>query len=162
MKNENGTHNSCLGGYPRLVADVHFLAEARLRDSGQRYTRNRRILVEALHTADGPLSLPQLLLQHRQLAQSSAYRNLSLLESAGVAQRIVSSDGFARFELAQDVTEHHHHHRICSTCGTVEDFTLPAAVEISLEQALHRIARRSDFDATSHQLDLIGICAACA
>jgi len=142
------------------VIDVHGLAESRLRTDGQRYTRNRRALVEALDQADGPMSLPQLLQRHRQLAQSSAYRNLAILEGAGVVHRIVTSDGFARFELAQDLTAHHHH-RICSTCGSVEDVTLPDALEATLEEALRRVATRSRFRAPSHQLDLIGMCRAC-
>lgn len=143
------------------MVDIHSLAESRLRADGQRYTRNRRTVVEALDEADGPLSLPQLLQRHRQLAQSSAYRNLAMLEAAGVVHRIVTSDGFARFELAQDLTEHHHH-RICSACGSVEDFTLPATLEASLEQALRRVASKSDFRLSSHQLDLIGICTSCS
>src|SRR5438132_3034834 len=142
------------------MVDVHALAENRLRTDGQRYTRNRRALVEALDQADGPMSLPQLLQRHRQLAQSSAYRNLAILEGAGVVHRIVTSDGFARFELAQDLTAHHHH-RICSTCGSVEDFTLPDALEARLEEALRRVATRSKFRAASHQLDLIGMCSGC-
>jgi Fe2+ or Zn2+ uptake regulation protein len=144
------------------VVDIHGLAESRLRAGGHRYTRNRRAVVDALDQAARPLSLPQLLHHHRQLAQSSAYRNLAILEGAGVVHRIVTSDGFARFELAQDLTEHHHHHRICSSCGLVEDFTLPAALEETLEKALRRVATRSAFRVGSHQLDLIGLCTACA
>jgi Fur family transcriptional regulator, ferric uptake regulator len=143
------------------MVDVHGLAESRLRAGGQRYTRNRRTLVEALDQAHGPMSLPQLLQRHHQLAQSSAYRNLAILEAAGVVHRIITADGFARFELAQDLTEHHHHHRICSNCGNVEDFTLPDALEVTLEHALRRVAAKAKFRAASHQLDLIGMCHAC-
>jgi Fe2+ or Zn2+ uptake regulation protein len=143
------------------MVDVHGLAESRLRADAQRYTRNRRTLVDALDQAHGPLSLPQLLQRHRQLAQSSAYRNLAILEAAGVVHRIVTSDGFARFELAQELTEHHHHHRVCSVCGLVEDFTLPAALEETLEKSLRRVGTKAAFRVTSHQLDLIGVCANC-
>ena len=50
------------------------------------------------------------------------YRNLVVLEQAGVVRRVTSTDDFARYELAEDLTEHHHH-LICSSCGTVDDFT---------------------------------------
>src|SRR5205814_2363608 len=80
------------------------------------YTRNRRTLVEALDESDRPVSIPELLGERRDLAQSSAYRNLAVLERAGVVRRIVTSDEFARYELAEDLTEHHHH-LICSVCG---------------------------------------------
>ena len=33
------------------------------------------------------------------------YRNLSILERAGVVQKVVTSDEWARFELAEDLTE---------------------------------------------------------
>ena len=108
------------------MVDIHGVAESRLRTGGQRYTTNRRAIVAALDQAPQPVSLPQLLSRHRELAQSSAYRNLAILETAGIVHRIVTGDGFARFELAQGLTDHHHHHRICATCGSVEDFTLPA------------------------------------
>jgi Fur family transcriptional regulator, ferric uptake regulator len=144
------------------VIDVHSVAEARLRSDGQRYTANRRTLVEALSQAGGPISLPQLLRRRRGLAQSSAYRNLVILEEAGIVHRIVTSDEFARYELAQDLTQHHHHHRVCSRCGSVEDFTLPEPVEADLERALRRVGGRAGFRTESHQLDLIGVCSGCS
>lgn len=139
---------------------MHGLAENRLRVDGQRYTGNRRTLVEVLEQADGPVSLPQLLQRGRRLAQSSAYRNLGVLEAAGVVHRIITTDGFARFELGQDLTEHHHH-RVCTACGNVDDFTLPAALETALEKALRHVATKAEFQVSSHQLDLIGLCVGC-
>ena len=140
--------------------DVHDIAAARLRETDQRYTRNRRAIVAALAQTDRPLTLPELLKAHKGLPQSSAYRNLSLLEEAGVVRRVVSGGEFARYELAEDLTEHHHHF-ICSTCGAIEDFTLPADVEATVERALQRAARRTRFAGVHHQLDLVGLCARC-
>ena len=56
--------------------------------------------------------------------QSSAYRNLAVLEHAGVVRRVITEGEFARFELTEELTEHHHH-LICSRCGRVEDVTVP-------------------------------------
>lgn len=143
-----------------MASDLHDTAAARLRETDQRYTRNRRAIVAALSSAVGPLTLPELLKAHKGLPQSSAYRNLALLEEAGVVRRVVSGGEFARYELAEDLTEHHHHF-ICSTCGAVEDFTLPAEVEATVERALQRAARRSRFAGVDHQLDLVGRCVRC-
>lgn len=143
-----------------MAVDVHDIAAARLRDTDQRYTPNRRAIVTTLSVADRPLTLPELLDAHKGLPQSSAYRNLALLEEAGVVRRVVSGGEFARYELAEDLTEHHHHF-ICSTCGAIEDFTLPAEVEATVERALHRAARRTKFAGVHHQLDLVGLCASC-
>ena len=96
----------------------------------------------------------------RGLALSSVYRNLAVLEEARVVHRIVSSDEFARYELAEDLTEHHHH-MICSRCGSVEDFTPPAPFETQAARALGRVAASSGFSLQSHRFDLIGLCSRC-
>lgn len=143
-----------------MIADLHETAAARLRQFDQRYTRSRREIVSALAATSRPVSIPEILDAHRGLPQSSAYRNLALLEEAGVVRRVLGGGEFARYELAEDLTEHHHHF-ICSQCGSVEDFTLPAAVESEMERALKRVARRSRFTGAYHQLDLVGTCANC-
>jgi Fe2+ or Zn2+ uptake regulation protein len=142
-------------------ADLHDVAASRLRVLEQRYTRGRRAIVEVLATAEAPLSIPQILERERSLAQSSAYRNLAQLEAAGVVHRIVTADEFARYELAEGLTEHHHH-LICSHCGDVRDFTVPPALEDELDRALDRIAAEHGFAADHHRLDLVGTCATCA
>jgi Fe2+ or Zn2+ uptake regulation protein len=144
-----------------LAADLHEEAASRLRRLVQRYTRGRRGLVAALASAEAPLSIPQLLARDNTLAQSSAYRNLAMLEQAGVVHRIVGSDEFSRYELAEDLTRHHHHHLICSQCGEVQDFTAPASIESDLDLALQRVAAQHGFDADHHRLDLVGTCANC-
>jgi Fur family ferric uptake transcriptional regulator len=144
-----------------MTLDLHATATSRLRADGQRYTPRRRALVELLAQRDQPLTIPQLLEQRRDLAQSSAYRNLAVLERAGVVHRIVTADEFARYELAEDLTEHHHH-LICSTCGDVADFTVPGTVEHEIEAALSKVAKRAGFHTTGHRLDLVGTCSSCS
>jgi Fe2+ or Zn2+ uptake regulation protein len=144
------------------TSDLHEMAAVRLGALDQRYTRGRRAIVEVLARADAPLSIPQLLERDRSLAQSSAYRNLAELEHAGIVHRIVTADEFSRYELAEDLTEHHHHHLICSHCGDVRDFTVSPALEQDLDRALARIAGAHGFVADHHRLDLVGTCATCA
>jgi Fur family ferric uptake transcriptional regulator len=144
-----------------MTADLHATATSRLVADGQRYTPRRRALVQLLADRDQPLTIPQLLEQRRDLAQSSAYRNLAVLERAGVVHRIVTTDEFARYELAEDLTEHHHH-LICSECGDVADFTVPGAVEHEIEAALSKVAKRAGFRTTGHRLDLVGTCSSCS
>jgi Fe2+ or Zn2+ uptake regulation protein len=117
--------------------------------------------VDLLVGVDQPLTIPELLEQVPGLAQSSAYRNLAVLERAGVVHRIVTSHEFARYELAEDLTQHHHHHLICTDCGQVTDFEVSEAVEHDLEAALARVARRTGFQVRAHRLDLVGTCESC-
>ena len=70
-----------------------------------RYTAVRRRLVDELRRSDGPVTLPQILESATDLAQSSAYRNLSLLEEAGIVRRLVHGGDHAHFELAEELTD---------------------------------------------------------
>ena len=141
--------------------DLHATVEASLRAVGQRYTPKRRALVGVLGAADKPLSMNDLLSGGTGQPQSSIYRNLAVLEHAGAVRRVITEDGFARFELTEALTEHHHH-LVCSNCGKVEDVTIPASLETSLDRTIDRVAKRSGFAQVSHRLDLIGTCDDCA
>jgi Fe2+ or Zn2+ uptake regulation protein len=140
--------------------DLHATAAARLKRDQQRYTTGRRALVDALAGAVRPVTMPELQRGHPDLALSSAYRNLAVLERAGVVRRIVTSDEHARFELAEDLTGHHHH-LICGACGRVDDFTVSSQLERSLESALARIVEGTGFRPDHHRLDLVGTCSDC-
>jgi len=141
--------------------DLHETAATRLRDHDQRYTKNRRAIVEVLSAAERPLTVPDVLDRSDGMPQSSVYRNIGLLEEAGIVHRILGGDEYARYELAENLTEHHHHHLICSRCGAMEDVTLPPRLEKSVETALKRAARRSRFEGSHHRLDLVGVCERC-
>ena len=142
-------------------SDLHATAASRLRALGHTYPTRRRELVDILAAAPQPVSIPDVLDQDRGLAQSSVYRNLAILELAGIVHRIVTKDEFARFELSEELSGHHHHHLICSSCGAVEDVTLPASVETSVTRELNKLVASRGFAASSHQMDLVGLCAVC-
>ena len=133
---------------------------ARLATVGQRLTGTRRAIVEALAASDRPLSIPEILESSQGLAQSSVYRNLSLLERAAVVARVVTTDEWARYELSEELTGHHHH-LMCSKCGAVSDVRVPDDVEADLDKALGVLAERAGFALQHHRLDLIGVCNAC-
>jgi Fe2+ or Zn2+ uptake regulation protein len=141
--------------------ELHERAATRLATAGQRYTRTRRRLVEILARAGAPLSLPDIVRGRKDLPQSSAYRNLAELDSAGLIHRVVAEDGSGRYELSEELTGHHHH-LMCSNCGRVEDLHLPATFERRLEGTLDHLARSARFASVRHRLDLIGLCRDCA
>lgn len=141
--------------------DLHDTVASRLRAEGQRYTEGRRVLVEVLAGAGHPLTMAEVLASHENLAQSSAYRNLAVLERAGVVERIHTTDEWARYELAERLTEHHHH-LICSACGAVADVAVPPSLEQAVEEAAAELARQRGYRIETHRLDLVGICPACS
>jgi Fe2+ or Zn2+ uptake regulation protein len=140
--------------------DLHRTVRDRLAGRDQRYTTGRRRLVETLVGAAVPLTLPDLLERSPGLAQSSAYRNLSVLEEAGVVRRLVHGNDHAHYELAEDLTEHHHH-LVCERCGLVRDITLDASLERALDAAFAGAAEEAGFQVRHHAIDLYGWCADC-
>ena len=133
----------------------------RLRSRGQRYTPLRKRLVKIVHSAAQPLAIPDILAGRPRLAQSSVYRNLVVLEQAGVVRRLVAAGGFARYEMAEDLTEHHHH-LICTSCGSVEDLPAPVGLERTVQRATATIASRRGFRVRAHRVDVLGLCSRCA
>lgn len=143
------------------TVELHRTVVERLGRREQRYTRGRRTIVDAMSTAAGPVTLPELLAAAPALALSSTYRNLAILEEAGVVRRLVHGGEHAHYELAEDLLGHHHH-LICTRCGTVRDVILDRGLERSLDAALGRVADDAGFTPERHAIDLYGECADCA
>ncbi|MDQ6784993.1 MAG: transcriptional repressor [Actinomycetota bacterium] len=140
--------------------DLHPVVEERLRRADQRYTAGRRAIIDLLVGAGHPVSIGDIAGINPGLPRSSAYRHLVDLQSAGIVRRVAANDEFARFELAEDLTEHHHH-LCCTNCGRVVDITLSARTERSLENHLDDLCREQGFQAMSHRVDVLGLCEDC-
>ena len=143
------------------MTDLYDLALLRLRLDGQRLTTGRQLILKTLEEVGAPVTIPMILKHQPKLAQSSVYRNLSVLEHAGLVSKISMGDEHAHYELGEEGTNHHHHHMVCRGCGKVSDITLPDSVERSLDKALHAVADREGFELQMHRLDLVGRCATC-
>jgi Fur family transcriptional regulator, ferric uptake regulator len=141
------------------IGDIHQIATRRLARHGQRYTSGRRSLVELLARSPHPLTIPEIL-DAARLAQSTVYRNLGVLEEAGVVGRVITNGEWGCYELAEDLTGHHHH-LICDVCGAVRDVEVPGDLEQLLESALGNLAESEGFVLDRHRLDLVGRCATC-
>lgn len=149
-------------------SDVHAEVARRFGQHNQRYSSKRRAIVSMLETSDRPLTISEILKlsenfkgKNNEIAQSSLYRNLVVLEQVGAVQRVVSTDDNGRYELNEEILGHHHH-MLCSVCGDVRDVVVPEQLEQKLDLALSEIARRSGFKLDQHRLDLIGRCRKCA
>jgi len=127
-----------------------------------RYSRSRHAVVEALADAGRPVTLPEILTADggRELAQSSAYRNLGELVDAGVVRRVTAGDDHARFELHESLTGHHHH-LVCTVCGRIEDFDVPDEFEAGIDDLVATAVQRG-FVVDAHRFDMLGRCAGCA
>jgi Fur family transcriptional regulator, ferric uptake regulator len=144
-----------------MSQDLHATVDEQLRRSRQRYTSGRRQLVELLADTARPVTIPELRELGAHQSQSSLYRNLAVLEQAGAVHRMTSTDDVARYELTEELIEHHHH-VVCSRCGHVEDVILPVEVERTLTVAAERAAAAHGYTIETHRFELVGRCRDCA
>jgi Fur family transcriptional regulator, ferric uptake regulator len=139
---------------------IHDEAALRLGALDQRYTSNRREIVQVLAAADRPLTITEIVDVAPSVPVSSAYRSLTVLADARVVRRVAGTDDTGRFELAEDLSQHHHH-LICSSCGTVVDVAASPRLERALAEAATAAAEESDFEVHEHRIDLVGRCSNC-
>ena len=153
---------------PSVAVETSALIEEighRLARSGLRWTPGRRAVVEIFEQARAPLSMQELQDHAREarVPLSSLYRIVSDLVEASVLVRLAFEEGFARFELVEELARHHHH-LVCVECGTVEDFEGPGLpdLERAVDDAMRSIHRRQRFAVRNHRLDFFGTCSACS
>ncbi len=144
----------------RADGSLDELVELQLRRADLRYTEGRRRIVDLLAGSEHPVSLPELMTSLRSVPKSSVYRHLQVLEGAGIIRRIIATDGLARIELAEALTEHHHH-LLCTSCGRVFDVTPSASFERTMARMVAELADQFSFSPVSHALDVLGRCAGC-
>ena len=134
---------------------------SRLSERDVRYTSGRQIVVKALSEVDGPRSVAELSeIIGDSVPVSSLYRTLAVLEDAGVVAPHFSKN-LARYELAEWLAGHHHH-LVCVECGTIDDITMPSALEERVEDIVTEIGSMTSFSANNHALEVEGKCARCS
>ncbi len=143
-------------------ASHHRQVESLLAGLEVRYTRGRRAVVDVLASAEGPLGAAEISDRLRgAVPLSSVYRSLAVLEEAGVLIPHFAQKGLTRYELGEWLRGHHHH-LVCIACGTVEDVTLPDALEEAMDRIVRDIGGLTRFDAANHSLEIEGRCTRCA
>jgi Fe2+ or Zn2+ uptake regulation protein len=139
---------------------IHATVEARLKLIDQRYTSARRELIGLLATSANPVAMTDIAAALPHVARSTAYRTLDALAHAGLVRRVAANDEFARYELAEELTEHHHH-MLCVRCGDVIDVVAPTSFEDQLHRTVSALALEHGFRVADHRLDILGHCASC-
>ncbi|HWL43674.1 MAG TPA: transcriptional repressor [Ilumatobacter sp.] len=143
------------------MVDIHGIAKRRMDEAGHMYTRARRLIMDTLASTSGPATIPTILQAAPSLVQSSLYRNLAVLQEAGLVSRVDVGDDRSYYELSEAVTDDHHHHLVCRACRSVIDVALPARTERSLDRAFSAAAIDAGFSLEEHRVDLVGVCATC-
>lgn len=99
---------------PQVFATLEEAIQS-LRDSGLRLSTARRLVLEALYAANGPVSAAHLS-RTLSLDESSVYRNLELLEHRGVVRHLHLGHSPGLYVLA---SEHEVEYLYCGRCAKV-------------------------------------------
>lgn len=142
---------------PRLAAASPAAAVGALRARGLRVSAARRLVLEALYVAEGPVSAEAVAggldgrLPPSDLA--SVYRNLETLEEIGLVQHVHLGHGPGRYALVG----RHRGWAVCDACGR----------HVALDQdALYHVRsavlEATGFDARFAHFPIVGLCPDCA
>jgi Fe2+ or Zn2+ uptake regulation protein len=128
---------------------------ATLSQRGQRLTRARRSVIDALFAAGGPVTVRELHATLTAVDLVTVYRTLSWLVELGVAREVTAARGAERFEPVPG--NEHAHHLHCDRCGRVT-----TAAVCGVDAAVYaRILRDYGFAVADHTLTFHGRCAEC-
>ncbi|MDQ2690326.1 MAG: transcriptional repressor [Chloroflexota bacterium] len=130
----------------------------RLREAGERVTRQRLLVADALTAIGRQVTAQDLYDRLRRrdpsIGRATVFRTLEALVSAGVARRL-EQDGHVYGYVA--CRPEHHHHLACDRCGRVEEIG-----EGYIRPVAERVAADLGFRIDDARLDFYGLCAACA
>jgi Fur family ferric uptake transcriptional regulator len=126
-----------------------------LKQHGRSMTAARRGVFTAL-AGQEPMTMHSVVARCASIDRASVYRTISLFEQLGIVQRLQTGWKY-RLELS-DAFHTHHHHATCIRCGR----TIALAEHAEVEKLLAQLAKQIDFTLQRHQLELQGLCTACA
>jgi Fur family transcriptional regulator, ferric uptake regulator len=138
---------------PRLVVSTPGEAIQALRESGLRLSTARRLVIEALFAADGPVSAAALA-HELVLEESSVYRNLEVLERHGLTRHVHLGHGPGLYALVgRDEGEYLY----CQRCDKV---TLLGPEE--LDPVREHLREHFGHTARFTHFAIVGLCEPCA
>ncbi len=137
---------------PRLAFTDLADAVVALRERGLRLTTPRRLVLEALFAAEGPVSAEHLA-HGLRVDVTSVYRNLETLEQHGLARHVHLGHGPGLYVL---VGRGEREFLSCERCGAVRTLT-PEQLDPVREQ----IEAQFGYQARFTHFPIVGLCPAC-
>jgi Fur family transcriptional regulator, ferric uptake regulator len=143
---------------PPLPAASADEAMAAVRSRGMRVSAARRLLIEALFAAEGPVTAEELA---DGLGGSvtvsdpaSVYRNLERLESIGLVRHVHLGHGPGLYALSGRIAAGY---VVCDRCGARR-----AAADEELETVREAVRDRFGYEASFTHFPIVGLCPECA
>ncbi len=134
----------------------HKLLQTAMRNRGFRMTRQRRLVLDAMHKFRHPVTADEILRSVRDSGTDLAtvYRTLNFLEGFGLISAYDSGNGSRRYEHnGGDGTPH----LICHNCGQTSKIS-----RTDFKNAVDAIAKSSGYSVPYASVVVQGLCPACA
>jgi Fur family ferric uptake transcriptional regulator len=142
---------------PPLTASSSTAAVSALRALGMRISAARRLVIEALYSASGPVSAEAIakgldgVLPPSDLG--SVYRNLETLEEVGLVQHVHLGHGPGLYAIAG----RHTGWAVCDACGRHVPLDADA-----LRLVREAVRAATGFDANFSHFPIVGLCPECS
>ena len=141
----------------RTAREAHRYANTLLQKHGIPVTPQRVTIVEELAREDNDATAAQLYDRLRRkgvnIGQATVYRTLALLHEKAAVDTLSHHAGELCYRLC---SETHHHHLMCTKCHRVVELD-----DCDLDRWVQENAFRHGFVATSHEVEITGVCASC-
>lgn len=135
---------------------IHKESKGKTRARLPALTRQRRVVLDVVQHTHAHPTAAEVFQAARDvmptISFATVYNSLRYLKESGLVREVTFGNGASRY----DGETSRHDHAICSECGKLVDFALPATVEL-----MRSAARSSRFKAESVHLTLIGVCPDC-
>ncbi|HVG38211.1 MAG TPA: transcriptional repressor [Pyrinomonadaceae bacterium] len=122
----------------------------------QNLTPQREAVLRAIRESERHLTANEIFAASREIlptiSYATVYNSVRYLRDAGLVSEINFGDGASRYDRETG----RHDHALCTECGALVDFDLPATKDL-----MRAAARRSQFKAASVHLTLLGLCPDC-
>ena len=141
---------------PPLIATDLEAAIAAVRERGMRVSSARRLLLEALFAAEGPLTAEELAAGSAGGPPSdpaSVYRNLERLEAIGLVRHVHLGHGPGLYALSGSFAAGY---VVCDRCGA-----RLAATDDDLEAVRAAVRERFGYEAAFTHFPIVGLCPRC-
>ena len=133
-----------------MVADV-------LKSVSMKATKKRIMILESVRTSPSPVTAEDIyekLSQSLDISLSTVYRALNAMSDKGIIIKAVRQDGKTYFHF----NDHQHKHElICSVCHRFVDVE-----DCPFDEISRKIAQKTGFVITGHNMEFTGICPNCA
>lgn len=143
--------------YPSMFDETEIL-KSYLRESGLRFTPQRRTTLDVFLKSEGHIEVDDLFLEIQKRDSSigiaTVYRTLNLFVECGLARKNVLGRGQKSFEKLY--RQGHHDHLICLQCRKIVEFEHPLIEKYQLE-----VCQAHGFTLNQHQMEIYGTCSYC-